>query len=130
MNTLLKCGAGEHHMEAAHHLMRPLQVDTQCDRSVLTSINQSKADLEFDLYDSGVNIADLMGYRAGAVLNQRLRSIRGGQFFQPVEAMFQLLDALPSNTSPSDEPTPAPHDREPEQQEDLPDKVLYLKNFR
>ena len=34
MNTLLKCGADQDQLDAAHRHLRPLQVDTQCNRSV------------------------------------------------------------------------------------------------
>ncbi len=68
MNTLLKCGANDVQLEAAEQALRPLQVDTNCNRSVQGTLNRIKGDIEHLLWYDQANIADLSGYRLGAWL--------------------------------------------------------------
>ena len=63
MNTLLKCGANDVQLEAAEQALRPLQVDTNCNRSVQGTLNRIKGDIEHLLWYDQANIADLSGYR-------------------------------------------------------------------
>lgn len=61
------CGADEAQMNAAHNHLRPLQVNTQCNRSAQGKLNQMKFEAECYLAD-GVNIANMTGYRLSAWL--------------------------------------------------------------
>ena len=94
MNTLLKCGANERQMNAAHELLRPLQVDTATDRSVQTHMNQMKFELECLLEDEPVNLAEITGYSVGVFLSQMHRTIKGKGFVRPPEEMLALLTGL------------------------------------
>jgi hypothetical protein len=43
MNTLIKIGTNDKQLDAVHHYLVPLQIDTDCNRSVQGSMNQMKA---------------------------------------------------------------------------------------
>lgn len=93
MNTLLKSGADEQHMTAAHKYLRPLQVDTQCSRSVQATITRARFELEYMLEDEPVDLAEMMGYRTGAWLSHFPRSVKGKKnMFFPDRAMLELLE--------------------------------------
>jgi hypothetical protein len=96
MNTLLKCGAEEAQMNAAHNHLRPLQVDTQCNRSAQGTLNQMKFEIECYLAD-GVNIADMTGYRLGAWLADTPRSVKGQGYLWPNKEMLSLLTGSANN---------------------------------
>ena len=92
MNTLLKCGANNEQMEAAHNHLGSLVIDTNCDRSVLGTMNQMKGDIEHMLwYDDG-GISDLSAYRLGAWFSDRPCTIKGRKdCIWPIKAMLGLL---------------------------------------
>jgi hypothetical protein len=94
MNTLLKCSADEVHMETAQALLRPVQIDTQCDRSVQGTINQMKFELSCLVEDDGLNVAEITGYRAGAWLADTPRTIKAKGTLWPKDAMLALLDGI------------------------------------
>lgn len=93
MNTLLKCGADEQHMAAADKYLRPLQVDTQCSRSVQGTINRAKFEFECLLENKPVDLAEMMGYSVGVWLSHTPRTIKGKKdMFFPNQAMLALLE--------------------------------------
>lgn len=93
MNTLMKCGAEEKHMDVAHKLLRPLQVDAATDRSVQAHLNQMKFEVECLLEDEPVNLAEMTGYSIGVYLSKALRTIKGKGFVRPDQEMLRLMDA-------------------------------------
>ncbi len=97
MNTLLKIDADDAQMNAAEQHLRPLQVDTRCNRSEQGTLNQMKFEVECFLDRDGVNIADMTGYRLGAWLADMLRSIKGAPYIRPSKEMLSLLTGLASN---------------------------------
>lgn len=94
MNTLLKCGATEAQMGAAHQFLRPLQVGTDCNRSVQGTLNRMKSDIEHFLWYDQANIAELSGYRLGAWLADRPCGVKGRGFLWPQKEMLSLLERL------------------------------------
>lgn len=97
LNTLLKCGATEIHLEAADKYLRPLQVDTECSRSVQGTLNRMKDEFEHQLYYDRLNIAEMTGYNAGAWLADTPRTVKGQKnALWPKEAMLTLLERLAS----------------------------------
>lgn len=93
MNTLLKCGADEQHMAAADKYLRPLQVDTECSRSVQGTITRTRFELECKLESEPVDLAEMMGYSVGAWLSHFPRSVKGKKdMFFPDRAMLELLE--------------------------------------
>jgi hypothetical protein len=77
MNTLLKCGATDHHMQAAHEYLRPLQATAPCSRSVLGTLNQMQGDAESMIWHDNLNVAEITGYRIGAWLADTPCHIKG-----------------------------------------------------
>lgn len=101
MNTLLKCGAEETHLEVAHKLFRPLQVGSVCDRSVQGTLNRMKGDIEAMLWHEPVNLGEITGYRVGAWLADGINSIKGRRgYVQPKEEMFRLLELASKTITP------------------------------
>ncbi|WP_322406338.1 hypothetical protein U0358_11255 [Idiomarina sp. PL1-037] len=95
MNTLLKCGANEAHLETADKYLRPLQVDSDCSRSVQGTLNRMRDEFEHQLYYDRLNIADMTGYNAGAWLADTPRSVKGQKtVLWPKDAMLTLLERL------------------------------------
>lgn len=92
MNTLLKCGADDRHMTAAQQYLRPLQVDTQCNRSVQGTLNRVKFEVECMLEDEPVDLAEVAGYSVGAWLSDAPRNIKGKGMLWPDRAMLELLE--------------------------------------
>lgn len=99
MNTLLKCGAEDQHMNAAHQYLRRIQVDTQCDRSVQGTLNRTKGDVEHVLWYDQANIAELSGYRLGAWLADRPCTVKGKTVIWPQKEMLALLGQLANNNA-------------------------------
>ena len=92
MNTLLKTGANDKLMDAAHAALGPLVCDTTCDRSVQGTMNQMAQDIAFYVQDYEISVADITGYRLGAFMADRPCGIRGQkEFVWPVKAMHNLL---------------------------------------
>lgn len=94
MNTLLKCDATTAQLDAAEQALRPLQVDTICNRSVQGTLNQMKRDIEHLLWYDQTNLADLSGYRVGAWLADSPRNVKDQGFLWPKQEMLALLDRL------------------------------------
>lgn len=94
MNTLLKCDATEAQLEAAQQALRPLQVDTDCNRSVQGTLNRMKGEIEHLLWYDQANIAELSGYRVGAWLADTPRNVKDRGSLWPKKEMFALLDRL------------------------------------
>jgi hypothetical protein len=93
MNTLLKTSASENHMQNAGNILEPLCIDTQCDRSVLGTMNQLRSELEHLLWYDNVNVEDLSPYRTAVWLAERPRKVKGQKdYLWPEEEMFALLD--------------------------------------
>ena len=94
MNTLLKCGADEAQMNAAHTCLQPLQVDTQCQRSEQATLTRVKLEFEQELLYHDSNISDLTGYSSGAWIASMPRTIKDQGTIFPVKAMLSLLSGL------------------------------------
>ncbi|PHS61967.1 MAG: hypothetical protein COB09_16135 [Thalassobium sp.] len=94
MSTLLKCGADDRHMTAAQQYLRPLQVDTQCNRSVQGTLNRVRFEVECMLEDEPVDLAEVAGYSVGAWLSDTPRNIKGKGMIWPDRAMLELLESL------------------------------------
>ncbi|WP_219968252.1 MULTISPECIES: DUF6933 domain-containing protein [Pseudidiomarina] len=95
MNTLLKCGATEVRLEAADKYLRPLQIDTDCNRSVQGTINRMKDEFDYQIYYDRLNIVEMTGYNAGAWLADTPRSTKDQRNpIWPKEAMLTLLASL------------------------------------
>ena len=95
MNTLLKCGADDAQMESAQRRLRPLRVDTSCDRSVQGTSNWMRQYLEHAVMAEGINLAETLGYGLGAVLADIPYSVRGRKgYIYPDKEMLALLAAL------------------------------------
>ncbi len=122
MNTLLKCGAEEAHLDAAHRHLRPLQVDTQCNRSAQSTLTRMKGDLEHYLWNTQVNIADLLGYGLGAWLARSPCNVKDRGWLHPIPAMLELLAILPRDENPA-----ALDDEKPGE---LPENVVSLEAYR
>lgn len=102
MNTLLKCGADEGQMDAAHRYLRPLQVDTQCNRSAQATLNRMSLELEHALYYDNLNVAEITGYRQGAWMAQPPRTVKGQGVLWPQKAMLELLPGLVAGSADDD----------------------------
>ncbi len=94
MNTLLKCGADQDQLDTAQHYLRPLQVDTHCNRSAQATLNRMEQDLEHALRYDNINIAEITGYRQGAWMAQTPRTVKGQGVLWPQKAMLELLSRL------------------------------------
>lgn len=93
MNTLLKVGAEESHMEAAERMLAPLVCDNDCNRSVQGTLNQMAQDLGFMLEYDNTSVMDLAPYRTGAWLAERPCTAKGVKdCLWPDRAMLGLLD--------------------------------------
>ncbi|MDX1749827.1 MAG: hypothetical protein R3271_05855 [Methylophaga sp.] len=121
MNTLLKCGADDALMDAARHYLQPLQLDSQCNRSVQGTLNQMKQDVEHIVWYERLNVADMLGYSLGAMLADRPCNAKGRGCLWPQSEMFALLTSLPVIKKPNAAQDPML---------DLPDTVVQLSNFR
>jgi hypothetical protein len=95
MNTLIKCGANEMQLDAIYRHLAPLQIDTDCNRSVQGTINHIKAEIENMLWYDGLDISDVSGARTGVWLADRPTSVKGQkEYIWPREAMLALLDGM------------------------------------
>lgn len=94
MNTLLKCGANEVQLDAMRQCLRPLQVDSQCNRSVQGTLNQMAQAVEHALWYDNQNVADLTGYSMGAWLADRPCSVKDKGMVWPQKEMLALLSRL------------------------------------
>lgn len=93
MNTLLKVGANDAQMQAAHNALAPLVCDSTCDRSVQGTLNRMKGDIEHLLWYDNIAVDDLSTYRTGAWLADRPTNIKGiKDCIFPDRAMLALLD--------------------------------------
>lgn len=120
MNTLLKCGADDALLDAAHQYLRPLQVDSQCNRSVQGTLNQMKQDIEHIVWYDNLNVANMLGYSLGAWLADRPCNAKGRGCLWPQEEMFALLASLPVIKNPKAVQA---------QKRDLPDNVVQLSDY-
>ncbi len=92
MNTLLKCGADDAMMNAAHAGLGPLVCDSDCDRSVQGTMNQTAFEIEHMIHHRSVNLAEITGYGVGAWLADRPCSVKGKkEVIWPDRAMRELL---------------------------------------
>ncbi|MGO4999335.1 DUF6933 domain-containing protein [Oceanisphaera sp. W20_SRM_FM3] len=94
MNTLLKCGANEAQMSTAQLCLRPLQLDTQCQRSEQATLTRVKLEFEQELLYHGSNISELTGYSSGAWIANMPRTIKNQGTIFPAKAMLSLLSGL------------------------------------
>jgi hypothetical protein len=92
MNTLLKSGATHEQLAVIDHYLRPLQVDTICNRSVQGTLNQMKAEFEYWLHYECLNVAEMTGYPAGAWLADTPRNVKDKGYLWPQKEMLALLD--------------------------------------
>lgn len=102
MNTLLKCDATDAQLEAAQHALRPLQMDSHCNRSVQGTLNRMKDEIEHLLWHDQANITELSGYRVGAWLADSPRNVKGQGSLWPKKEMLALLDRLANTANSGD----------------------------
>ncbi|MGB1290732.1 MAG: DUF6933 domain-containing protein [Pseudoalteromonas sp.] len=102
MNTLLKVGANEDHMQAAQALLAPVSICKSNDRSVQGTLNQMSGDIEHMLWYDNAQIIDCSPYKTAAWLANRPCSVKSREVgaakskkvtIWPVEAMLKLLDS-------------------------------------
>lgn len=95
MNTLLKCGAEERHMNAALACLADLVCDTECDRSVQGTMNQMLQSFRWMLEYENVDPEIVSAYRTGAWLADQPITIRKSrETTWPKDAMLGLLDSI------------------------------------
>jgi hypothetical protein len=93
MNTLLKVGAEERHMEAAEKLLAQLACDNGCSRSVQGTLNQMGQELGYMLDYDNASVTELAPYRTSAWLAERPCMAKGVRdCIWPVRAMLDLLE--------------------------------------
>lgn len=92
MNTLLKCDADEQQMDTARGLLRPLLVDSHCNRSVQGTMNRMAFEIENMLIYKGINVAEITGYRMGAHMADAPYSVKGRGNLWPQREMLALLE--------------------------------------
>jgi len=99
MNTLLKAGASDTQMQAAAGALRPLMFDSECSRSVQSTITQRAGDIEHIIARDNIALSQVSAYRMGAHLSEMLTKVKGMKdYIRPNEEMFALLDDLTKNT--------------------------------
>lgn len=92
MNTLLKTGAEQIHLDMAASLLQPLCFDNDCNRSVQGTMNQMAGDLKHTLYYNSSDVRDLAPYRTSAWLSDRPCTVKGVKdCVWPIRAMGELL---------------------------------------
>ena len=101
MNTLLKCGATESQLDAAHKAITRLVCDTECNRSVQGTMNQFTQSIEHLLWYDNARIEDISAYRTGAWLADSPCSFKPegrkktrNDYLFPKKEMLALLDGL------------------------------------
>jgi len=92
MNSLLKVGAEDHHMEAAEKLLAPLACDNDCNRSAQGTLNQMGQELGYMLEYDNASVTELAPYRTSAWLAERPCSIKGQGYVWPVREMLEILE--------------------------------------
>lgn len=93
MNTLLKAGADDVQMEAAANSLRPLQFDSDCNRSVQSTSTQRAGDIEVILLRKSTSLSEISAYQTSAWLSGLLTKIKGMKnYITPKQEMFALLD--------------------------------------
>jgi len=96
MNTLLKVGADQRHMDAAEKMLASLVCDNDCNRSVQGTLNQMGQDLGFMLEYDRASVMDLSPYKTGAWLAERPCNAKGVRdCIWPSRAMLELLAKHP-----------------------------------
>ena len=125
MNTLLKCGAEDRHMDAAHRYLRPLQVLAQVNRSAQGTLNSMKLDIEYAVLSEDVNVAEITGYRVGAWLADRPTFVKRRHAIWPRDAFLELLATLAAGGTP-----PVPASPVADATNKLPPNVVSLHDFR
>ena len=101
MNTLLKVGANEDQMHAAHALLAPVSINKSYDRSVQGTLNQMAGEIEHMLCYNNAQIMDCSPYKIAAWLADRPCSVKSRKegaaksakdCIWPIDAMLSLLD--------------------------------------
>lgn len=92
MNTLLKTGADDRLMDLADAALGPLVCDTDCSPSVQGTLNRMGQEVGWHLEYDGIHVAEITGYRLGALLADRPCRVKGlKDAIWPKQAMHQLL---------------------------------------
>jgi hypothetical protein len=94
LNALLKIGADEAQLDSAQHCLRPLQIDTQCNRSVQGTLNQMGQAVEHVLWYDNLNVAEMTGTAMSVWLADMPYNVKGGGTVWPIQAMLALLSGL------------------------------------
>jgi hypothetical protein len=116
MNTLIKIGTNDKQLDAVHRYLAPLQIDTDCNRSVQGSMNQMKANIEPMLLVDNVDVKTVSGPSTAQCLSGQLRSVKvRSDYILPQREMLLLLSG-----SAIDDVAAKP----------LPDNVISLKDYR
>jgi len=116
MNTLIKCGANEQQLDVVHKQLAPLQISTDCSRSVQGTMNQMKGDIEHMLWYDSADINEVSAARTSVWLAGRPCNVKGQKdCIWPQEAMLKLLSELATGSVPA---------------KTLPGNVIDLKDYR
>lgn len=95
MNTLLKLDASNEQMDTAASVLRPLHIDTDCNRSVQGTMNHMAGDINHVLWYNNASLQDTSAYRTGAWLADRPCTVKGlKDCIWPNKAMLSLLDGI------------------------------------
>jgi hypothetical protein len=93
MNTLLKLGADQHHLDSAQKMLAPLVCDSDCNRSVQGTLNQMAQELGWMLEYEQVSVTDMSPYKTGAWLAERPSMVKGiRDCIWPGRAMLEFLE--------------------------------------
>jgi hypothetical protein len=99
INALLKCGADEAQLNAAQHCLRPLQIDTQCNRSVQGTLNRMGQDVEHTVWYEHLTVVEMTGTAMGVWLADMPYGVKDQDTVWPKRDMLALLSALANTTA-------------------------------
>ena len=88
VNTVMRCGGNESHLQAMTLHMHRMRVDTVCDRSVQGTMNQMASDLKYQLDYEGADVSEVCGYQISAWLAARPCTVKGRREFVWPEREF------------------------------------------
>lgn len=105
LDTLTALDASDDQIAAARKLVQPLVVDTQTNRSILGTLNQSKAMIEHIIWQDNASILQLDAAQLSAHLcSTPMLVTKPNSAVFPYRGMFALLDEASQSFSRSDNP--------------------------
>jgi hypothetical protein len=129
MNTLIKCGASDKQLDAVHRYLVPLQVDTECDRSVQGTMSRMAGDVEHMLWFDEVAITDVSGPRTSLWLSDRPCNVKGRKdCIWPQKEMLDLLGNVTAEAT--NQGTDVSAVKQVIADKELPENVISIKDYR